>query len=79
MHVVQATLHHLPFALESFDFIYSIGVLHHLPDPEVALRNLLRFLKPGGEIQIYLYWKPEGQPLKRAMLAVVTAIRHLSD
>ena len=48
VHVVQAALHHLPFALESFDFIYSIGVLHHLPDPEVALRNLLRFLKPGG-------------------------------
>jgi len=37
-------------------------VLHHLPDPEEAFQNLLRYLKPQGEIQIYLYWRPEGQP-----------------
>jgi len=35
--VVQADLHRPPFALESFDFIYSIGVLHHLPDPEAGI------------------------------------------
>jgi SAM-dependent methyltransferase/uncharacterized protein YbaR (Trm112 family) len=75
---VQADLYNLPFAFESFDFIYSIGVLHHLPDPEGAFRNLLRYLKPGGEIQIYLYWKPEGQPMKRALLAVVNALRKLT-
>src|ERR1700750_1502005 len=54
-HVVQADLHHPPFPKESFDFIYSLGVLHHLPDPEEAFQSLLKFLKPGGEIQIYLY------------------------
>lgn len=73
--VVQADLHRPPFALESFDFIYSIGVLHHLPDPEAAFQGLLRFLRPGGEIQIYLYWNPERQPLKSALLAGVTAVR----
>jgi len=76
--VAQADLHDPPFAFESFDFIYSIGVLHHLPDPEPAFQNLLRFLKPGGEIQIYLYWKPEGQPLKRAMLGLVAAARQIT-
>lgn len=76
--IVQADLYQLPFALESFDFIYSIGALHHLPGQEAAFRNLLRYLKPGGEIQIYLYWKPEGQPVKRAMLAVITAMRKLT-
>src|ERR1051326_3091700 len=60
--VVQADLHHLPFAPESFDFVYSVGVLHHLPAPEAAFRNLLRYLKPGGHAHIYLYWRPEGQP-----------------
>ncbi len=69
--VIQADLYHPPFAFESFDFIYSIGVLHHLPEPESAFRNLLEYLKPGGEIQIYLYWKPEGQPIKRGLLALV--------
>jgi len=76
--VIQADLHHLPFAPESFDFVYSLGVLHHLPDPESAFQNLLRYLKPGGEVQIYLYWKPEGQPVKRALLAGVTAVRQLT-
>ena len=69
--VVQADLHNPPFDLESFDFIYSIGVLHHLPDPEAAFQNLLRFLKPGGVVQIYLYWKPEQRPIKAAMLSGV--------
>ena len=76
--VVQADLHRPPFALESFDFIYSIGVLHHLPDPEQAFQNLLRYLKREGEIQIYLYWEPEGQPIKRALLAMVKAARKIT-
>ena len=78
VHVVQSDLHHPPFALESFDFIYSIGVLHHLPDPEAAFQNLLRFLKPGGSVQIYLYWKPERRPIKSAMLSGITAARKLT-
>jgi SAM-dependent methyltransferase len=78
VHVIQADLHDLPFAPESFDFIYSIGVLHHLPDPETGFRGLLQYLKPGGEIQIYLYWEPEGQPVKTALLSAVAAIRRLT-
>jgi len=76
--VVQADLYCPPFAPESFDFIYSIGVLHHLPAPEAAFQNLLRYLKPGGEIQIYLYWQPERQPIKRGMLAAVTMLREIT-
>lgn len=76
--VVQADLHRPPFEPESFDFIYSIGVLHHLPDPEPAFRSLLRFLKPEGEIQVYLYGEPEGQPIKSALLALVTGVRQIT-
>jgi SAM-dependent methyltransferase/uncharacterized protein YbaR (Trm112 family) len=76
--VAQADIHHLPFEPESFDLVYSIGVLHHLPDPESAFRNLLRYVKPGGWIQIYLYWRPENQPVKRALLALVTATRRIT-
>lgn len=76
--VIQSDLYQLPFAPESFDFVDSLGVLHHLPDPEVAFRNLLRYLKPGGEVQIYLYWKPEGQPLKAALLSAASAARRVT-
>ncbi|MBI1763013.1 MAG: methyltransferase domain-containing protein [Acidobacteria bacterium] len=75
---VQADLQQLPFAPASFDFVYSIGVLHHLPDPEEAFRYLLRYVKPGGAIQIYLYWQPEGQPVKRLLLAAVKALRQVT-
>src|SRR5262249_37189217 len=78
VHVVQADLYRPPFAPESFDFIYSLGVLPHLPDPEAGFRTLLRYLKPGGEIQIYLYWEPEDQPLKKALLRATSAVRQVT-
>jgi SAM-dependent methyltransferase/uncharacterized protein YbaR (Trm112 family) len=76
--VVQADLNRLPFERESFDIVYSIGVLHHLPEPEAAFRNLLEYVKPGGSIQVYLYWKPEGQPVKALMLEFVTFSRSIT-
>lgn len=54
-HVVQADLYHPPFKTKYFDFIYSFGVLHHLPEPEAGFKELLRFLKRNGHISIYLY------------------------
>ena len=37
------------------DIILSIGVLHHIPDPDAVLNNCLKNLKPGGKIFIWLY------------------------
>ncbi len=53
--VLQANLFSLPFRPESFDFIYSVGVLHHTPDCERAFRGLIDFLKRPGKIAIWLY------------------------
>lgn len=54
-HVVQGDIYHPPFKRPSFDFAYSIGVLHHLPDPRAGFESLLRFLKPGGTIFAWVY------------------------
>ncbi len=46
----------LPFPDESFDFVYSIGVLHHLPSPpdqDAAVREVARILKPGGRLLVH--------------------------
>lgn len=51
----QADALHLPFAAESFDYIYSIGVLHHTPDCETSFKSLPQYLKLGGTIAIWLY------------------------
>jgi len=53
--VIQADAHALPFAPESFDYIYSLGVLHHTPNCDLAFKALPRLLKPGGGIAIWLY------------------------
>jgi len=55
-HVVHADIYHLPF-LSPFDFAYSIGVLHHLPDPKQGFLSLIKNLKQGGRIAIWVYGK----------------------
>jgi len=60
-HVIQGDIYNPPFKRSGetgpFDFIYSIGVLHHLPDPEAGFRSLVRFLKRGGAIFAWVYGK----------------------
>jgi|SRR5438552_6676837 len=52
---LQADVFELPLARGSFDFVYSLGVLHHTPDCEKAFMELPQYLKPGGGIAIWLY------------------------
>jgi len=70
---VQADLLQLPFADATFDYVYSLGVLHHLADTEAALQALVARLKPGGRLRVYLYWKRHGGA--GAILRAVNAVR----
>ena len=53
LHLADAE--NLPFASNSFDVVYSYGVMHHDPNPAKCLKEALRVLKPGGEARIMLY------------------------
>lgn len=50
-----ADAENLDFADESFDLVYSHGVLHHTPDTARAMREIHRVLKPGGRAVVMLY------------------------
>ena len=57
-----ADAEHLPFADNSFDIVYSWGVLHHSPDTPRAVDEVYRVLRPGGvaRVMIYHYWSITG-------------------
>jgi SAM-dependent methyltransferase len=54
-HLVQGDLCRLPFAPDSFDAIYSYGVVHHIPHPDEAVRELARVARPGAPVAVYVY------------------------
>lgn len=73
---IQADLLALPLADDAFDFVYSLGVLHHLDETEQAVSGLVRKLRPGGRLRVYLYWKRHGWTGRA--LAAVTAARRVT-
>jgi 2-polyprenyl-3-methyl-5-hydroxy-6-metoxy-1,4-benzoquinol methylase len=74
---VQADAEELPFNEGSFDFVMSIGVLHHLPNPQRALSYLARFVRPGGYLHVYVYWVPS-RAWHRSLLGLVTSARRVT-
>jgi ubiquinone/menaquinone biosynthesis C-methylase UbiE len=53
----QADAEKLPFEDQSFDLVYSWGVLHHSPDTQKAVDEVRRVLRPGGRARIMIYHK----------------------
>ena len=53
-HFVQADVFALPLKA-SFDVVFSLGVLHHTPDPQRAFARVAELVRPGGVISIRVY------------------------
>jgi SAM-dependent methyltransferase len=53
--VHKADARHLPFEDESFDYVYSHGVLHHCDEPEQMVGEMMRVLRPGGRFNVHVY------------------------
>jgi len=51
----QMDAEHLDFADETFDFIWSWGVIHHSANTEAIIREIHRVLKPHGEARVMVY------------------------
>ena len=55
--IEQASALDLPFGDDSFDIVFSHGVLHHIPEIEKAQAEIKRVLKPDGKLIVMLYSK----------------------
>ncbi len=54
VHIIQADVFHLPLK-PRFDYAYSIGVLHHTPDPRRAFLKMVEKVRPGGSVSAWVY------------------------
>lgn len=54
--VTRAGIDEIPFSDCSFDLVFSVGVLHHMPNTLSGIRSCVRKLKPGGWLYVYLYY-----------------------
>lgn len=73
--VIRASVYDLPFE-RRFDLAFSIGVIHHLEYPERALAKMVRAVKPGGRVLIWVYGRENNgwlvfvlNPLRRLLLS----------
>jgi len=60
--VLQETVGANSIPLESLDLAMSLGVLHHIPDTGLAIKDVSLRIKPGGMFLCYLYYKLENKP-----------------
>ena len=72
MQILQASAYDLSFE-ENFDLVFSIGVIHHLPNPERALKRMACAAKPGGRVLIWVY----GQENNGWLVSVLNPLRRM--
>ncbi|HUQ87834.1 MAG TPA: class I SAM-dependent methyltransferase [Vicinamibacterales bacterium] len=75
-HLVRGSVLSLPFGSATFDGAYSYGVVHHTIDPELAVREIARVLKPRAPLLIYVYEEFDRRSVPwRVALSAVNAVR----
>jgi ubiquinone/menaquinone biosynthesis C-methylase UbiE len=58
----NATTDSVNIEYSSMDFGYSLGVLHHIPNTQKALKDCVKMLKPGAPFLVYLYYAFDNKP-----------------
>ena len=76
--VLQETVGANSIPLESLDLAMSLGVLHHIPDTSLAIKDVSSRIKRGGVFLCYLYYSLENKPtFYRLIFKGVNAVRHV--
>ena len=73
--IFPLSIYQLPYIWwQYFDYVFCIGTLHHLPDPQAGFNKLVTTLKPGGVISIWVY----GQKDNKLAMKVYEPIRKVT-
>jgi len=56
LRITKCSIDRIPFDEASFDLVFSLGVLHHIPDTLDAMRKAASFVKKDGQLLVYLYY-----------------------
>ena len=78
VHIVQADVYSLPFA-RCFDYTFSVGVLHHLPNPKGGFESLASKVKRGGHISAWVYGAENNEWITRWVNPVRTKLTSRID
>jgi SAM-dependent methyltransferase len=75
--ILQETVGMNSIPLGSLDLAMSLGVLHHIPNTGLAIKNVSSHIKPGGIFLCYLYYNLENKPIYyKAVFEVVDIVRN---
>ncbi|MCA1555885.1 MAG: methyltransferase domain-containing protein, partial [Acidobacteria bacterium] len=86
-HIIQADIYHLPLKRRAFDYAFSVGVLHHLPDPRAGFFVLSSRVRRGGHLSAWVYGAENNEwitrfvsPLRERVTSRISrpALLHLS-
>lgn len=72
IHFFQGSLFELPFK-QKFDIVFCMGVLHHTPSPSLGFKSILKPLKDGGKIGIWVYSR-EGNEVINPLMNIFRVI-----
>jgi SAM-dependent methyltransferase len=74
VHIVQGDLLQPPVRRGAFDVSFSVGVLHHLPDPRAGFEAVRQTVRPGGKVAVWVYGYENNEWIVRYVDPVRTRI-----
>lgn len=78
LHLVQADMCNPPFKANTFDYVYSIGVIQHTPSPERSIKSIAALVKKGGQLAVTIYEKKNWTTLN-AKYWIRPITKHMND
>ncbi len=75
--VSKASVSNIPFSDNTFDFVVCLGVLHHIPNTQQALIDVVTKIKKGGTILLYLYYSLDNRGFLYKLLFKISTLFRL--